>query len=144
MWGLLIAMLSGALMSFQGVFNTEVTQKTSIWMSAAFVQLTALAVCVCAWFVSGRDGNFRGFLQVQPRVCLLGGVLGAFITYTVIKSMEALQPARAVLFIVTAQLLAAYIIELFGWFGVDKQPFEWRKAVGMAIAIVGIVVFKWK
>jgi bacterial/archaeal transporter family-2 protein len=37
----------------------------------------------------------------------------------------------------------AYIIELFGWFGVEKQPWEWRKAVGMAVAIVGIIIFKW-
>ena len=70
--------------------------------------------------------------------------IGAFITYTVIKSMDALGPARAVMLIVVAQLLVAYVIELLGWFGVEKQPWEWRKAVGMAIAIAGIVIFKWK
>ena len=43
-----------------------------------------------------------------------------------------------------AQLLVAYIIELYGWFGVEKQTWEWRKAVGMAVAIAGIVIFKWK
>ncbi len=75
---------------------------------------------------------------------LLGGAIGAFITYTVIKGMEALGPARAVMLIVVAQLLVAYVIELFGWFGVEKQPWEWRKALGMAIAIAGIIVFKWK
>lgn len=61
---------------------------------------------------------------------LLGGAIGAFITITVIKSMEALGPARAVMLIVTAQLLVAYLIELFGIFGVDKQPFQWSKVVG--------------
>lgn len=30
-----------------------------------------------------------------------------------------------------------------GWFGVEHQPFEWRKAGGMALAVIGIVVFKW-
>ncbi len=29
-------------------------------------------------------------------------------------------------------------------FGVDKQPFEWRKAIGMAVAIAGVILFKWK
>ena len=28
MWGILIALLSGALMSIQGVFNTEVTRQS--------------------------------------------------------------------------------------------------------------------
>ena len=45
---------------------------------------------------------------------------------------------------VLALLAVGYIIELFGWFGVEKQPWEWRKAVGMAVAIVGIIIFKWK
>lgn len=75
---------------------------------------------------------------------LLGGAIGAFITYTVIKSMEMLGPARAVMLIVIAQLIVAYVIELLGWFGVEKQPLEWRKLIGMVIAIAGIVIFKWK
>ena len=81
---------------------------------------------------------------MQPRYMLLGGAIGAFITYTVIKSMDMLGPARAVMLIVVAQLLVAYLIELFGMFGVEKAAWDWRKAVGMALAIVGIVVFKWE
>ena len=30
MWGILVALLSGALMSLQGIFNTEVTKQSSI------------------------------------------------------------------------------------------------------------------
>ena len=77
-------------------------------------------------------------------VSLYLGLLGAFITYTVIKSMDMLGPARAVMFIVVAQLLVAYLIELFGMFGVEKAAWDWRKAIGMALAIAGIVVFKWE
>lgn len=73
---------------------------------------------------------------------LLGGVIGAFITFTVIKGMELLGPARSVMLIVVSQLIVAYVIELFGMFGVEKQPFEWRKAIGMAITIGGIILFK--
>ena len=28
-------------------------------------------------------------------------------------------------------------------FGVEKQPLEMRKIVGMGVAIAGIVIFKW-
>jgi transporter family-2 protein len=68
--------------------------------------------------------------------------LGAFITFTVIKSMDALGPAKAVMLIVIAQLIVAYAIELFGLFGVEKADFSWRKVIGMVVAIVGVVVFK--
>ena len=75
---------------------------------------------------------------------LIGGILGAGITYTVIKGMEILGPAKAVMVIVTAQLLVAYIIELMGLFGVEKQPLSWKKAVGMLLAAAGIILFKWE
>ena len=144
MLGWIVALISGALMSVQGVFNTEVTKQTSIWLSASFVQLTALAVCVAAWFITGKDGTVGSLFQVSPKYMLLGGAIGAVITYTVIKSMEMLGPAKAVMLIVIAQLIVAYVIELLGVFGTDKQPLEWRKVIGMGIAIAGIVIFKWK
>jgi transporter family-2 protein len=142
MWGIIISLISGVLMSVQGVFNTEVTKQTSVWLSAAFVQLTALLVCVAAWFFTGREGRIAGLVQVHPRYMLLGGVMGAFITYTVILGMNHLGPAKAVMLIVAAQLVAAYLIEVFGLFGVDKSGFDWTKLVGTLLFLAGIVIFK--
>ena len=141
--GILIALLSGALMSIQGVFNTEVTKQTSLWVSTGWVQLSAFLVCVVAWLYNGRP-SVGALMQVDNKYTLLGGVIGAFITVTVIQSMSQLGPAKAAMLIVISQLAVAYLIELFGMFGVDKEPFEWRKVLGMAIAIVGIVIFKWE
>ena len=143
MIGFFIALISGALMSVQGVFNTQVTKTSGIWVANAFVQFTALLVCLGAWLLTDRS-SFGALVKVEPKYMLLGGAIGAFITYTVIKSMEMLGPAKAVMLIVIAQLIVAYVIELFGWFGTDKQPLEWRKVVGMGIAIAGVVLFKWK
>lgn len=143
MVGFLIALISGALMSVQGVFNTQVTKSSGIWTASAFVQFTALLVCLGAWLLTERTA-FTQVLQVQPKYMLLGGAIGAFITYTVIKSMDMLGPAKAVMLIVVSQLAVAYVIELLGLFGTEKQPWEWRKAIGMAVAIAGILIFKWK
>lgn len=143
MIGIIIALVSGLLMSVQGVFNTKVTDTLGVWVTSAFVQLTALIVCLIAWFFTGRQ-SFSTLLEIQPRYMLLGGVMGAMITYTVIKSMDALGPAKAIMLIVVAQLLVGYLIEMFGMFGVEKQPIEIRKILGMGIAILGIVIFKWK
>lgn len=143
MIGFLIAVLSGALMSVQGVFNTGVTKSSSMWVANGFVQLTAFAVCAGAWFISDRT-NVTTLLKVEPKYMLLGGVIGAFITWSVIKSMAMMGPARAVMIIVIAQLIVAYLIEIMGLFGVEKEPFEWRKVLGMVIAIIGVTIFKWE
>ena len=144
MWGILVAAISGALMSIQGVFNAEVTKQSSIWLSASFVQISAFVVCVAAWFITGKDGTVSSSWQVTPKYMLLGGVIGAFITYTVIFSINAIGPARSAMFIVSVQIVVSYLIELLGLFGMDKQPFEWRKCIGVAAIVAGIAIFKWK
>lgn len=142
MWGVIIALGSGALMSVQGVFNTEMTKQTSLWLSSAFVQFTAFLVCVAAWLWT-EDTKAASLMQVSPKYMLFSGVIGAFITITVVKSMASLGPARAAMLIVISQLIVAYLIELFGLFGVEKQPFLWRKVIGMMISVAGIILFKW-
>lgn len=143
MIGFFIALLSGALMSVQGVFNTKVTETTGMWVSNAWVQLTAFLVCILGWLIAGRD-DILSLGKVEPRYLLLGGVIGAGITLTVIKSMDALGPAKAALLIVIAQLFVAYLIEILGLFGVDKEAFSWRKIGGLVLALIGISIFQWK
>ena len=140
MTGFLIAIISGALMSIQGVFNTGVTKSSSIWVPAGFVQITAFLTCAVMWFINGRP-PIGGLFQVEPKYALLGGVIGAFITYTVVRAMSDLGTAKAEVTIVIAQIAVAYIIELFGIFGSKKADFSWIKLLGLALAIGGVVIF---
>lgn len=144
MTGAIIAIISGALMSMQGVFNTGLTKQTSIWVSASFVQFTALLFCLVAYYMSGKEGSFGDLVKIDNKYLLLGGIMGALITYTVIRSVDVLGPARANMFIITSQLLIAYLIELFGLFETERLPFEWRKLIGIALIMGGIVTFKWE
>lgn len=143
MAGIWIAVLSGTLMSVQGVWNTQVTKETGLWISTGWVQLTAFLVCAAAWYVTGKD-SVANLWQVENKYMLLGGILGAFITITVVQSMGKLGPAQATMLIVIAQLVVSYLIELTGIFGVEKQPLDWRKLAGAGIAILGIIIFKWE
>ena len=136
MWGIVIALISGALMSIQGVFNTEVTKQTSIWVSSGWVQLTALLTCIVMWVFTGRQ-EIGGLWQVHPWYMLTGCILGALI-----KSVGSLGPARSALLIVVAQIIVAYGIEVLGLFGVEKTGWEWKKAIGALIAIIGIIIFR--
>ena len=106
-------------------------------------QISAFAVCLAAWCITGRE-PIGDLFRVKPWYLLLGGAIGAFITITVIWSMAGLGPAKAAMLIVISQLAAAWLIELFGLFGMEKTDFTVRKLLGMAVAVVGIVVFQWK
>ena len=80
--------------------------------------------------------------ETVPKYYLLGGVIGAFITFTVIAGMSALGPAKAVMLIVAAQLIVAYLIEVFGIFRVEKSGFDWMKLLGTGLFLAGIILFK--
>lgn len=140
MAGFIIAIVSGALMSIQGIFNTNVTKSSSIWVAAGFVQLTALATCLIMWLFNGRP-EVSGVLRVDNKVSLLGGVIGAFITFTVVKSVSELGIAKAEITIVVAQVIVTYLIELFGLFGSKKAEFSWLKLLALIIAAGGVFMF---
>ena len=140
MAGFIIAIVSGALMSIQGIFNTNLTKSSSIWVAAGYVQLTALATCLIMWFFNGRP-EVSGVLRVDNKVSLLGGVIGAFITFTVVKSVSELGIAKAEITIVVSQVIVAYLIELFGLFGSKKAEFSWLKLLALIIAAGGVFMF---
>lgn len=130
-------------MSLQGVFNTEVTKQSSMWVSASWVQFSALLTCLTIWAVSDRS-SFSALMKINPRYVLLGGVFGAFITYTVIQSMSSLGPAKSTMLIVIAQLSISWGVELLGMFGVEKGDFSIRKLLGLLIAVAGVILFEWE
>lgn len=143
MWGIIFSIISGVAMSVQGVFNTQLTKKVGVWETTVLTQGIALLTALVVLFFAG-DGNFRN-LKDANKLYLLAGVLGTVITFTVIQSMSDLGPAIAVSTILVAQLVAAALINHFGWFGVDiVHTSVIRQIVGVVVMITGIIIFKWK
>ncbi len=113
MLGIIFSIIAGVTMSVQGVFNTELSKKIGLWETTVLTQAIALITALIVLFFAG-DGTFRN-LKDANKLYLLAGVLGAVITFTVIKGMSSLGPAIAVATILIAQLIAAALINHFGW-----------------------------
>ena len=105
--------------------------------------VSAFLVCVLAWIFTGRD-SVGALCRWRINITLLGGIIGAFITITVIQSSGKFRSCKGCYADCNFPAGSCYIIELFGLFGVEKVDFQWRKLIGMAVAIVGIVIFKWE
>ncbi len=141
MAGFIFAVIAGAIMSIQGVFNTRVSEKIGIWESNVFVQGTAFIVALLIMLILG-NGSFSSLSSVDNRIYLTGGILGVAITATVMLAVGKLSPTLAVSAILVAQLITAALIDAFGLFGTPKTPFGWNKYVGILLLIGGIVLFK--
>lgn len=139
--GIIFALLAGILMSIQGIFNTRLMESSSMWITNLWVHLSAFLVCIIMWFFTGQKNIFSVF-QVDNKLYLIGGIIGAFITFTVIKGIDKLGPAHATMLILLAQLIISYLIEVTGLFGTDQVTFQWSKLIGVLLMLVGIFIFK--
>ena len=143
MLGMIMAVVAGAAMSFQGVMNTRLGDKIGLYESNVFVQGTAFVLAVIAMLILGK-GDIMGLMSVDNKIYLLGGVLGLVITVTVMLAIGNLSPTYAISIILISQLIVAALVDAFGWLGSEKIPFTWNKYVGVGLMIAGVVCFKWK
>ncbi len=142
MISIIIAIISGISMSIQGVFNTRLGEKIGTWETNVIVQATGLILTLLVSFIWG-NGNYHELKNVN-KLYLLGGILGVIITYTVMVSIGNLGPTYAIGIILIAQLVSAALIDAFGLFGSEKINFTLKEFIGVAIMLLGIIVFKWK
>lgn len=140
--GYIYAIVAGATMSIQGVMNTRLSEKTGLFASNAYVQLTAFVIAVIAMLVSGGV-NLKAFGEVN-KFYLFGGVLGFIITLTVMLSVKGLSPTVAISVILISQLICAALIDAFGLMDSEKVAFTWNKYAGALGMIASVALFKWK
>lgn len=142
MIGVIFSIIAGIAMSIQGVFNTRLTDKIGIWETNAIVQGSALILTIIIMLIFG-NGSFKE-LKTVNKLYLLGGVLGVIIIFTVITGISSLGPTYSISIILIAQLTAAALIDAFGLFDSKKITFGLNEFIGLAIMIIGIIVFKWR
>jgi transporter family-2 protein len=142
MWGFLFSIIAGAAMSFQGVMNTRLSEKTGLFESNLYVQGMAFLLSLAAYMIMGKGGF--GNLTEIPKQYMLGGILGLVITITVMLGIRDLSPTISISVILVSQLLVAALIDAFGLLGAEKAQFGLTKYVGVALMIGGVIVFKIK
>ena len=87
---------------------------------------------LCGSMVFYRQRKYRHAVQVEDKYNLLGGVIGAFITITVIQSMGKSGACAGGYAYCHFSACGGYLIELLGIFGVERADFQWRKLLGNA------------
>lgn len=140
MIGFMASIIAGAVMSLQGVFNTQLSDKIGLYESNTFVQGTAFAFSILGMLIFGK-GNFPVLKEVNL-LYLTGGLLGVIITITVMIGISKLNPTTAISVILVSQLVCAALIDAFGLFGSEKISFNLKNYIGIALMISGIIVFK--
>ena len=142
MFGIIFSIIAGVTMSLQGVFNTRLSEKIGLWETNLIVQGTAFLFTFIAYLFL-RNQQISNLKSVN-KLYLLGGFIGVIITYTVMKGIGELGPTFSIGIILISQLISAAIIDAFSLFDSVKVNFHWNNYLGIALMIVGIILFKFK
>lgn len=134
---LLISFVAGVAMAVQGSVNTGLGKIIGLLEAAFVVHVTGTAALVAALFLLrlGR-GNLNKWAGA-PWHFYLGGIIGVIIIYGVVAGISRIGVARATTAIIVGQVGAALVIDHFGFFGLERLPFSWPKAAGIALLAAG-------
>lgn len=132
----LLALIGGVAVTLQGQFmgamDHSIGTRESVFITYAS---GGLAITILMLFL--RGGNLRAAASV-PWYTFTAGLLGLLIVGTIGFTVPRLGLTAALTLVLAGQFLASVLIEQFGWFGAPVRPFEWTRALGILILLLGV------
>ena len=68
---------------------------------------------------------------------LAGGALGAAIVFSITIAAPKIGTTAVVALLIAGQLVAATVIDRYGWFGFDRVALDWPRVLGIALLAAG-------
>lgn len=140
----LLAMAAGTLLPVQFGINSQlarlfgnplVASTISFWVGT--VILTGLTVCLVRTWPQPE-----ALRQTAPQIYLFGGLLGASFLTTNIFLVPRLGSAATLCFVIAGQLLAALIIDHFGFFNLALRGVTFGRAAGALLVLIGATMVR--
>lgn len=138
--GILLAMIAGALVGLQNVFNSKVNERAGTWSTTTLVLGMGFLASLTIGFLV--EGKHLFTLQPMQTWYWFSGLIGVGVVISLVQGMRLLGPTYAVSIVVTSQLGFALLWDSLGWLGLVKVPFTMKQLVGVLVIIGGVILFK--
>ncbi|ASS74006.1 hypothetical protein CIG75_02765 [Tumebacillus algifaecis] len=138
--GLVLALLAGALVGLQNIFNSKLNARTGLWATTTFVLgMGFVASLTIGLLVEGKQ--LFTLHNMQPWYWI-SGLIGVGVVNCLVQGIKRLGPTFAISIALTSQLAFALVWDSLGWLGLEKVAFTWNQLIGVLVIFGGIVVFK--
>jgi bacterial/archaeal transporter family-2 protein len=143
----LVMVVAGFCISIQGPINARLrlaVDSPVLSATISFLSGGLLLLCIMATGAFGGAGaGLRGMLSA-PWWAFLGGALGVGF---VVGSVIAIPQVGVVVVICAAilgQMAGSYLADTFGWFGVERVPFNPVRLAGIGLLVLGVLLVQRK
>lgn len=142
-----LILCSGILVTVQAAINAQLrTYVVNPFYSSLIsfiVGTAALLVIALVSNATGQTGNWRGATQA-PSWLLIGGVLGAIYVTSAILAIPKIGAGSVATSLIVGQLLAALMLDHFGWIGLPRFELTGSRVFGAGLLILGLWLIQRK
>jgi len=135
-WAVILALFSGVAMAVQGSLNSALGKLIGFLEAALSVHSTATLFLLMILLPSFRQGDLVRMISI-PWYLWLGGMVGVFITYSVVATIPRLGVALATAIIIAGQVTTALLNRSSGPFRPGKAALHLGKAAGAGTIDLG-------
>lgn len=136
-----IGLMAGAVVPFLASINATFGQAIgNVWWASMALCVVAFATILAVAVVTGSGlpdlSAFEGASWWHVTA-------GCFFTVYIV-SMTFVAPriglGNAIVLVIVAQIVTAVVIDHFGWLGAAVTPLDWKRALGVAFLIAGVLL----
>jgi bacterial/archaeal transporter family-2 protein len=143
----LVMVIAGFFISIQGPINARLRVAVdSPVLSAAISFLSGGLILLCVMATGAFGGTGAGLrgLQSAPLWAYLGGALGVSFVLGAIVAIPKVGVVVVICAAILGQMVGSYLTDTFGWFGVDRVPFNPVRLVGIVLLVFGVLLVQRK
>ena len=142
---LFIALATGAAMAVQALANSRLRFTLGTPLSAAIAQfIVGLAALVVLAVAMRQPAADTSGLSRMPWWGWIGGAIGALFIVVSIVLTPRLGTALTLATMTVGQLVAALVLDHYGWLGAPVIRLSLTRVLGAAFLLAGIALMRWK
>lgn len=135
----LIAFLAGAGLTIQVGMNGAIRTATHTASFASLMNFIVGTLALCLFvLVTRQDWPSRDALGAIPWWGWMGGLLGAFYVASATIVGSTLGGTTLLALTVLGQLVAALLVDHYGWLGFPEHPITMTRVAGVCLLLAGV------
>ena len=137
----LMVAAGGAMMAFQAPINAALRSHVGLIESSLVSFSVGTIALIVVVLIAGKGslGAVRNVSWWQ----LLGGLIGAvFVTVTLVAA-PSIGITRVIVATTAGNMVAAILIDRFGWVGIAPRPIDAPRVVGVLLMVASVVLINW-
>ncbi len=142
---MMLVLFTGLLMPIQAAVNARLRTFVVNPMYSALISFSigtaSLMALAGLWAWRGEPGNLAGAARA-PWWAWIGGFFGAIFVTVALMAVPRIGTASSAVAVISGQLIAALVIDHFGWFGLPVNPLTPQRTLGVILLMVAIWLFQ--